>query len=141
MRPLLLAGSLLLLSGCSLILPRPDPNRAWIDLDTNGQSDLAAQTVDGKPWHSSRYFEVDPGKHELQVRFQFEVQPADIGAAGTVAESLWRDCRLTLAYRDFGAGQRYRLQTGSIGFYPWARLYDATDNELALSRNSHCGQT
>ena len=34
MRTLLLAGGLLVLSGCSLLMPTPDPNRAWVDLDT-----------------------------------------------------------------------------------------------------------
>lgn len=32
MRTLLLAGGLLVLSGCSLLMPTPDPNRAWVDL-------------------------------------------------------------------------------------------------------------
>jgi len=138
MRPLLLAGGLLVLSGCSLILPKPDPNRAWVDLDTNSQSDLAALAVDGKPWHASRYFEVDPGQHELRVRFQFQVQPADIGAADAVSESIWRDCQLTLKYHDFGAGQRYRLRTGSVGFHPWVRLYDTDDNEVASGQAGRC---
>ncbi|SDI58766.1 PA0061/PA0062 family lipoprotein [Pseudomonas panipatensis] len=138
MRPLLLAGGLLVLSGCALILPRPDPNRAWIDLDTNGESDLAALEVDGKPWRSSRYFEVDPGQHELRVRFQFQVAASDIGATDAVNEGLWRDCQLTLKYKDFNAGQRYRLQTGNIGFYPWAKLYDAEAKEVARGRTGRC---
>ncbi|MGV8378256.1 hypothetical protein ACV341_35950, partial [Pseudomonas aeruginosa] len=33
MRTLLLAGGLRVLSGCSLMMPAPDPNRAWGDLD------------------------------------------------------------------------------------------------------------
>lgn len=134
MRPLLLAGGLLVLSGCSLLLPRPDPNRAWIDLDTNGHSDLAALEVDNKPWDSTRYFEVDPGQHELRVRYQFQVEPSDIGTT----EGLWRDCQLTLKYPDFSAGKRYRLETGSIGFYPWAKLYDADANEVARGRAGRC---
>ena len=138
MRPLLLATGLLVLSGCSLILPQPDPNRAWIDLDTNGQSDLSALQVDDQPWHSTRYFEVDPGQHELRVRYQYQVEPQNIGSEAAVSESMWRDCQLTLKYKDFGAGQRYRLETGSIGFYPWARLYDQQANEIARGRTGRC---
>lgn len=135
MRAVLTAISLLALSGCSLLMPRPDPNRAWIDLDTNGQSDLAALTVDDKEWSSSRYFEVDPGQHELRVRFQFQVEPVDIGP---VDEALWRDCQMTVKYKEFAAGQRYRLETGSIGFRPWAKLYDAQSNEIARGRERGC---
>ena len=88
MRAFLTAASLLALSGCTMLMPQPDPNRAWIDLDTNAQSDLAALQVDDKEWPSTRYFEVDPGQHELRVRFQFQVEPVDIGP---VDEALWRD--------------------------------------------------
>ncbi|MDF3931698.1 hypothetical protein [Pseudomonas citronellolis] len=141
MRPLLVAAGLLALSGCSLILPQPDPNRAWIDLDTNDHSDLAATGVDGQPWDSSRYFEVDPGQHELHLRYQFQVAPQDIGSGAAVSESLWRDCQLSLTYKDFSAGQRYRLETGSIGFYPWARLYDEQANEVARGRTGRCAKS
>lgn len=135
MRALLTAISLLTLSGCTMLMPQPDPNRAWIDLDTNSQSDLAATQVDDKDWPSSRYFEVDPGQHELRVRFQFQVAPVDIGP---VDESLWRNCELTVKYKDFAAGQRYRLETGSIGFRPWAKLYDGQSNEIARGRERGC---
>lgn len=138
MRPLLLAGGLLVLSGCSMILPRPDPHRAWIDLDAGGRSDLSALQVDGKPTDSSRYFEVDPGRHELRVRYQFEVEPGDIGSAAAVSEGLWRDCQMTLKYQDFSAGKRYKLRTGNVGFHPWARLYDADDNEVASGHGGRC---
>lgn len=138
MRPLLLAAGLLALSGCSLMMPKPDPNRAWVDLVTNNQSDLSAMQVDGKPWSSTRYFEVDPGQHELRVRYQFEVEPSDIGSATAVSEGLWRDCQMTLKYHDFSAGKRYQLRTGSVGFHPWARLYDADDNEVASGHGGRC---
>ncbi|MGC3526638.1 hypothetical protein ACPTKY_33265, partial [Pseudomonas aeruginosa] len=42
MRTLLLAGGLLVLIGCSLLMPTPDPYRAWVDLDTEPDADLAA---------------------------------------------------------------------------------------------------
>ncbi|KEF90307.1 hypothetical protein RLJV_24020 [Pseudomonas aeruginosa] len=31
---------------------------------------------------------------------------------------LWRDCQLNLKFKDFSAGQRYRLEAGHIGFRP-----------------------
>lgn len=65
MRTLLLAGGLLVLSGCSLLMPTPDPNRAWVDLDTQPDADLAAVEVDDKSWDRTRYFEVDPGTREI----------------------------------------------------------------------------
>lgn len=137
MRALFIPAGLLALSGCSLLMPQPDPNRAWVDLDTNSQSDLAAMEVDNKEWSSTRYFEVDPGSHELRVRFQFQVEPVDIGP---VDEALWRDCEMTVQYKEFGAGQRYRLETGSIGFRPWAKLYDAQGGEIARGRERGCAK-
>ena len=77
-------------------------------------------------------------QHELRVRYQFQVEPQNIGSEAAVSEAMWRDCQLTLKYKDFGAGQRYRLETGSIGFYPWARLYDQQANEIARGRTGRC---
>ncbi len=91
MRTLLLAGGLLVLSGCSLLMPTPDPNRAWVDLDTQPDADLAAVEVDDKSWDRTRYFEVDPGTRELTVRYQFTVDPTNIGPvtarSGAIASS------------------------------------------------------
>lgn len=136
MRLLLITAGLLTLSGCSLLMPTPDPNRAWIDLHTDSRSDIAAMKVDGKEWPSSRYFEVDPGQHELGVRYQFQVDPTNIGS-GTPS-ALWRDCRLTVKYPDFSSGQRYRLETGAIGFRPWAKLYDAQAKVIARGKEQGC---
>jgi hypothetical protein len=73
----------------------------------------------------------------LRVRFQFQVEPVDIGP---VDEALWRDCTMTVQYKDFSAGQRYRLETGSIGFRPWAKLYDAQGGEIARGRERGCAK-
>ena len=137
MRTLLLAGGLLVLSGCSLLMPTPDPNRAWVDLDTQPDADLAAVEVDDKSWDRTRYFEVDPGTRELTVRYQFTVDPTNIGP---VASPLWRDCQLNLKFKDFSAGQRYRLEAGHIGFRPWAKLYDQDNRELARGREGRCAK-
>lgn len=115
MRKLLLAGGLLVLSGCSLLMPTPDPNRAWVDLDTQPDADLAAVEVDDKSWDRTRYFEVDPGTRELTVRYQFTVDPTNIGP---VDSPLWRDCQLNLKFKDFSAGQRYRLRPGTSASVP-----------------------
>jgi hypothetical protein len=103
-------------------MPDPDPSQAWIDLDAR-QHDTALQAVqvDATQAVDKRYFEVQPGSHELKVRYQFPVEATNIGPT---AEPLWRDCQLSVKFKDFNAGQRYQLQAGSIGFRPWAKLYD-----------------
>ena len=84
----------------------PDPNRAWVDLDTQPDADLAAVEVDDKSWDRTRYFEVDPGTRELTVRYQFTVAPTNIGP---VDSPLWRDCQLNLK---FGLQRRPALPPG-----------------------------
>ena len=55
------AGDLLAVpSGCSLLMPTPDPNRAWVGLDTQPDADLAAVGVDGKSLDRTRATSVDP---------------------------------------------------------------------------------
>ena len=137
MRALLVAGSLLMISACST-LPDPDPNQAWIDLTPYDNTSLEALQVDERDWADSRYFEVQPGSHELTVRYQFPVTPSNIGP---VSEPLWRDCQVKLTFKDFGAGQRYQLHAGSIGFRPWIKLYDDQQKMVGQGLPAGCQRT
>lgn len=137
MRALLLTAPLLLISACST-LPDTDPNLAWVDLTPYGETSLDAAQVDQRDWADSRYFEVQPGSHELTVRYQFPVAPSNIGP---VEEPLWRDCRVKLTFKDFSAGQRYQLQAGSIGFRPWIKLYDHQQKLVSQGLPAGCQRT
>lgn len=117
-------------------MPKPDPNQAWVDLAPHGETELVAVAVDDKPLDDSRYFQVEPGSHQLGMRYRFEVGPADVGRD---SEALARDCRLTLSYDSFNAGARYRLEAGGYGFRPWAKLYDQHDRVLAKATERGCG--
>lgn len=128
---------LLLLAGCALWLPRHDPSQAWIELRGGADEQLQALQVDGKPLADDRYFQVSPGRHELQVRLRFQVEPDNIGPQSATHP---RTCLLTVDYADFAAGQRYSLHTGSHGFRPWAKLYDARGQHLARAREGRCGE-
>ena len=140
MRMLLLTGGLLTLAGCAGFgMPDPDPSQAWIDLDARQQDTaLQALQVDTQATADKRYFEVQPGSHELTVRYQFAVEPGNIGPN---AEPLWRDCRLNVKFKDFNAGQRYQLQAGSIGFRPWAKLYDEQRKVVGQGIPAGCQKT
>lgn len=137
MRTRLAVGTLLLLSGCST-LPDPDPNQAWIDLAAHDDSSLHAVQVDERDWADNRYFQVPPGSHELTVRYQFAVAPGNIGP---VDQPLWRDCQLNLSFKGFDAGQRYRMQAGSIGFRPWVKLYDQQRKLIGQGEPAGCQRT
>ncbi|WP_263143694.1 hypothetical protein [Pseudomonas sp. RIT-PI-AD] len=123
------------LGACSL-LPRPDPDQAWIELHDKAGNTLQATEVDERPLEDDRYFQVTPGEHALQVRLQFDVDPANVGPDSA---GLSRTCLLTLDYDGFDAGRRYRLATGSFGFRPWAQLYDESGNAVARGREGRCG--
>lgn len=135
MRTPLLLCLPVLLGGCSLLMPFHDPAQAWIELHERQDGRLEAVQVDGKTLDDGRYFQIPPGRHELQVRLRFEVAPANTGAQ----QSLPRTCLLTLDYADFAAGQRYRLKAGSRGFRPWAQLQDERGEDLARAREGRCG--
>jgi len=140
MRILILTGGLLTLAGCAGFgMPSPDPTQAWIDLDSRQQDTaLQALEVDRKAAVDRRYFQVQPGSHELKVRYQFPVEATNIGPD---AEPLWRDCQLSLKFTDFNAGQRYQLQAGNVGFRPWARLYDQQRNVVGQGKPAGCQRT
>lgn len=135
MRHLLLIPLIAGLGGCSLWMPRPDPNQAWIDLQPHEETELRALAVDDKPLRDHRYFQVSPGTHELGMRYSFEVTSNDMGSD----QPLQRNCRLLLEYSDFSAGSRYRLVAGKRGFRPWAKLLDAQDRLLARGEEKGCG--
>ncbi|WP_278959533.1 hypothetical protein [Aquipseudomonas alcaligenes] len=132
MRLLLLSPLSLVLGGCALLPAWHDPAQAWIDLAPG----LQAVRVDERMLEDSRYFQVPPGRHALQMRLRFEVAPADTGSA----QALPRTCLLELDYAEFNAGQRYRLEAGHRGFRPWAQLRDAQDRPLARAREGRCGE-
>ncbi|WP_426237060.1 hypothetical protein [Pseudomonas sp. TWP3-2] len=140
MRMLILTGGVLTLAGCAGFgMPAPDPTQAWIDLNPRQQDTaLQALEVDNQANQDQRYFEVQPGSHELTVRYQFPVAATNIGPD---AEPLWRDCQLNVKFKDFNAGQRYQLQAGSIGFRPWARLYDEQRNVVGQGIPAGCQRT
>jgi hypothetical protein len=137
MRMLMLTGSLLIVAGCAGFgLPHHDPAQAWIDLDSKQEDTaLLALGVDNKPATDKRYFEVLPGSHELRVRYQFPVQPTNIGPD---AEPLWRDCQINVKFKDFNAGERYQLQAGNIGFRPWVKLYDQQRKVIGQGTPAGC---
>lgn len=140
MRKLMLTGGLLMLTGCAGFgLPYHDPSQAWIDLDSQQQDTaLQAVQVDAKDSPDKRYFEVEPGSHELTVRYQFPVAATNIGPD---AEPLWRDCQLNVKFKDFNAGERYQLQAGNIGFRPWAKLYDEQRKVIGQGTPAGCQRT
>lgn len=136
MRRLMLSSLPVLLAGCAL-LPRHDPGQAWVDLGSAENQQLQALQVDGKPLDDDRFFQVSPGQHELQVRFQFEVAPGNIGPQ---SDALARTCLLTIVYADFAAGGTYRLEADSFGFRPRVQLYDAQGRKLARGHEGRCGE-
>lgn len=135
MRSFLLVLILASLGGCGLWMPRPDPNQAWVELQTSETTDLRAVSVDDQPLRDHRYFQVTPGTHALGMRYSFQVASSDMGSE----LPLQRNCKLQLEYRDFNAGSRYRLVAGKHGFRPWAKLLDEHDRLLARAEEKGCG--
>ncbi|MFG0382756.1 hypothetical protein ACF8C6_17585 [Pseudomonas sp. zbq_18] len=136
MRLSLMLCLLLPLTGCAQLWLRHDPSMAWLDLAPAQGQRLGIAQVDGHDLGDADYVQLSPEHHELQVRLHFEVAADNVGTPG---QPLPRTCLLNLQYAGFAAGQRYRLETGSHGFRPWAKLRDQHGYTLATAREGRCG--
>lgn len=123
------------LGACASPMPPVDQKQAWVDFYTITPGKLVmAEALDGKRLTDGRFFQVTPGKHELVVRFDYELQ----SAGGFNTDPTERTCYLTVEYDGFKAGQRYRLEARAVANQPNARLYDAERRVLAEERLTHC---
>lgn len=119
------------LGACASPLPPVDSKQAWIDLYTVTPGKvLMADRLDGQRLNDGRFFQVTPGRHELVVRFDFEVH-----AGGFTTDPTERTCYLKIRYDGFQAGQRYRIEARAPAMQPSAYLYDAQRNVVAEEQN------
>ncbi|MBC9252952.1 hypothetical protein A9179_22045 [Pseudomonas alcaligenes] len=138
MRHLLLL-SLFGLAACAGPLPTPDPQKAWVDLYALPGYLLMADELDGRDLRDGRFFQVAPGEHELEARFQFDVNNGG-GATGDFNSGPMQiTCYLRLRYDNFVAGQRYRLEARPLAMRAQGWLYDEQRNVLARARVLRCG--
>jgi hypothetical protein len=136
MRQPLLITALLTLAGCvNPPLPPVDAQQAWIEMFTYTGDVVMADKLDGKSWPDGRYFQVQPGKHELQIRYDYETN----GVLGSAFFDGWsRTCYIVVQYDHFAPGQRYRLEARNAGVTISGRLYDAQKKMVAEDREVTC---
>ncbi len=135
MRAVLALLTVATLAGCANPpLPAVDPGKAWIEMFTTTGRLVMAESLDGRKLNDGRYFQVDPGSHELEVRFDYEMY----AGGGLVNDPFDRTCYLTVRYDGFKAGQRYRLEGRAIAMQASARLYDSNRQIVAEDRAIHC---
>lgn len=127
----------LLLSACAGPLPVPDPRQAWVEVLGAPDNVLLAERLDRLPVKDGRYYQLQPGPHQLQLRLQFAL-PGGNGPERFGDGSL-RTCLFNLDYGHFQAGQRYRVKAGQQGYRGWVRLYDSQRQLLAHGRQLRCG--
>jgi hypothetical protein len=137
-RQSLLLFALGALSACTTPLPAVNPQQAWIDLatPTPGGKLIMAERLDNQRLRDGRFFQVTPGSHELEVRFDFEIYGG--GGPNMLTSPQERLCYLTVRYDQFEAGQRYRLEARSLAFNASARLYNAKRELVAEDRMVNC---
>ncbi|MCY1269558.1 hypothetical protein D9M70_180610 [compost metagenome] len=141
MRVLLFSLVALSLGACAgTAVPPADPQQAWVELATQQPSHtISANRLDGARLSDGRFFQVSPGAHELDVRFQYEragsgggMDPMG-GGPGPVT------CILRVKYAGFAAGQRYRLEARPLAAKAQAWLYDEQRKVLARGEVLRCG--
>lgn len=135
MYPYALIGVLMLLPGCaSTPVPAHDPEKAWVEFFTRTGKVVMAERLDGQRLDDGRYFQVEPGRHELMVRFDYEV----IQSMLPMGQPSERICYITLHYDSFQAGQRYRLEARNMAFQTYAYLYDPEGKKVAIEDSVNC---
>lgn len=129
--PLLLPA--LLLGGCSQLLPLTHPGQAWVEVRHQPPGQLQLVAVDGQPLEASRFANLTPGSHQLELRQQFLVSANNTGGA-----ALPRDCRVTLQYAHFNPETHYYLTATNQGFRPMVHLRDNSGQPLVLGEEKGC---
>jgi hypothetical protein len=136
MRHLLIALALTLPAGCAGPLPDVDPQLAWVDMRTTSGTLIMADKLDGVTTDDGRYFQVTPGSHRLQIRYDYEVRYGGFSALTDDYTEL--TCYIDLRYDHFQAGQRYLIEGRSLANDVGARLLDAQRNVLANQDSVSC---
>ena len=137
MRPLFLL-ILLTLGACASPLPTPDPQQAWVSLYASAGYTLMAHKLDDKQTRDGRYFQVSPGAHTLDVRFQFEVAGGGGGSSDFNSEPRRMTGHLRLQYVGFVAGQQYRIEARPLPYKAQGWLYDSQRQVLARAKVLRC---
>jgi hypothetical protein len=135
MRLLFVLPLLLGLYGCAGPLPAHDPQMAWVDLRGQTSDIFMSDRLDGKRTADGRFFQVSPGAHELEARYDFEISG---GGGFGLDDRQYLRCTLVLRYAHFQAGQRYLFQARSLGFTPQGWLRDENNQVLARAEATHC---
>jgi hypothetical protein len=132
MRALILL--LMTLAGCAGPLPAADPRLAWVEMRSSPTDVLMADQLDGVRTPDGRYFQLSPGTHRLQARYDFEISRG----AAMFDDGELLHCRLLIVYDGFQAGQRYRFQARALGWQPQAWLLDDQGRQLAEAQVLSC---
>jgi hypothetical protein len=115
---------------------------AWVDLHmqmANVGNVLMADRLDGKRLDDGRYFQVTPGTHELQVRYQFELGGmVPGGMMGSQYEPVEINCYMTIEYDGFKAGERYRIEASSYMDQPRLELQNSQQQAVGTVRKRQC---
>ena len=133
--PILSFGLAIGITGCAGPLPAPNPQMAWVDLTAGGIDTFMSDRLDGKRTPDGRYFQVSPGAHELEARYEFEISS---GSSGDFGDTQYLRCTMVIRYDDFQPGRRYLFQARSLGFTPQGWLRDEQNEVLARAEAEHC---
>lgn len=122
----------MLASGCEAALPEHDPAMAWVDVYGRAGYSLSARRLDGAKVDDARYFQLEPGRHRLELRLGYERR-------GSSSGSQWRHCRVEFDYENFVAGERYSIFAVATGFTVRVWLRDGSGKRILESRSVRCG--
>jgi hypothetical protein len=137
MRHLPIILALTTLAGCAGALPTVDPQQAWVDMRTITGKLIMSDKVDGQTTPDGRYFQVSPGSHKLQVRYDYEIRYGG-GFSAMSDDYTELTCFIELSYDHFAAGQRYLIEARSLTNDVTAQLLDAQRKVLAEEGRVTC---
>jgi len=126
-------------SACSPVPEKPiDKGMARINLDADVGNEVRAYRLDGELTKSIRFGDINPGAHQLQVLYHFEVPGGS--ASGGLLDGNFRTCIMEVSYANFEPGMQYLLKTERRGWKPAGWLYDQqTQEKIADAEEVRCG--
>ena len=123
MKAFLIAAALLTLTACTTASPAVEENTALIGFSADSENVVVAEKVNGRAVKNGSYFQVSPGRNQLEVL-----------VVSTVGEESTTSKFAVIEFSGFSAANIYKINVADRGVSKVLQLID--DNGTVLSEST-----